>query len=168
MIIEFNGNTPKIQSGVFLASSADIIGDVVLANDVSVWYNSVIRGDFNSIIVEDSSNIQDNSILHVDADEPLSIGKNTTIGHGCIIHGCTIGNSCLIGMGSLIMNRVTIGSNCIIGAGTLITQDTKIPDNSVVVGRPGKIIRQITKSDLAYINSNAKAYVSLKNKYLNR
>ena len=167
MIIEFNGNTPKIQSGVFLASSADVIGDVVLANDVSVWYNSVIRGDFNAINIGAGTNVQDNSILHVDVDEPLIISQNTTIGHNCIIHGCTIDNSCLIGMGSLIMNRVQIGSGCIIGAGTLITQDTIIPDNSVVVGRPGKIIRQITQSDLAYINSNAKAYVSLKNKYLN-
>ena len=168
MIVEFNGNTPKIPSSTFVAHSADIIGNVVLGNDVSVWHNSVIRGDFNSIIVEDSSNIQDNSVLHVDPNEPLHIGTNTTIGHGCIIHGCTIGNSCLIGMGSLIMNRAVIGSNCIIAAGTLITQDTIIPDNSIVLGRPGKISKQISKSDLEYINSNAKAYVTFKNKYLNQ
>ena len=98
MIVEFNGNTPKIPSSTFVAHSADIIGNVVLGNDVSVWHNSVIRGDFNSIIVEDSSNIQDNSVLHVDPNEPLHIGTNTTIGHGCIIHGCTNGNSFLIGM----------------------------------------------------------------------
>jgi len=168
MITGFNGITPQIPSSTYVAHSADIIGNVVLGNDVSVWHNSVIRGDFNSIVVEDSSNIQDNSVLHVDSNEPLHIGTNTTIGHGCIIHGCTIGNSCLIGMGSLIMNRAMIGSNCIIGAGTLITQDTKIPDNSIVLGRPGKISKQISQSDLEYINSNAKAYVALKNKYLNQ
>ena len=168
MITGFNGITPQIPSSTYVAHSADIIGNVVLGNDVSVWHNSVIRGDFNSIVVEDSSNIQDNSVLHVDSNEPLHIGTNTTIGHGCIIHGCTIGNSCLIGMGSLIMNRAIIGSNCIIGAGTLITQDTKIPDNSIVLGRPGKISKQISQSDLEYINSNAKAYVALKNKYLNQ
>ncbi|MCH2379941.1 MAG: gamma carbonic anhydrase family protein [Nitrososphaerales archaeon] len=168
MITGFNGITPQIPSSTYVAHSADVIGNVVLGNDVSVWHNSVIRGDFNSIVVEDSSNIQDNSVLHVDSNEPLHIGTNTTIGHGCIIHGCTIGNSCLIGMGSLIMNRAMIGSNCIIGAGTLITQDTKIPDNSIVLGRPGKISKQISQSDLEYINSNAKAYVALKNKYLNQ
>ena len=148
MITGFNGITPQIPSSTYVAHSADVIGNVVLGNDVSVWHNSVIRGDFNSIVVEDSSNIQDNSVLHVDSNEPLHIGTNTTIGHGCIIHGCTIGNSCLIGMGSLIMNRAMIGSNCIIGAGTLITQDTKIPDNSIVLGRPGKISKQISQSDL--------------------
>jgi len=168
MITRFNGITPQIPSSTYVAHSADVVGNVVLGNDVSVWHNSVIRGDFNSIVVEDSSNIQDNSVLHVDSNEPLHIGTNTTIGHGCIIHGCTIGNSCLIGMGSLIMNRAMIGSNCIIGAGTLITQDTKIPDNSIVLGRPGKISKQILQSDLEYINSNAKAYVALKNKYLNQ
>jgi len=168
MITGFNGITPQIPSSTYVAHSADVVGNVVLGNDVSVWHNSVIRGDFNSIVVEDSSNIQDNSVLHVDSNEPLHIGTNTTIGHGCIIHGCTIGNSCLIGMGSLIMNRAMIGSNCIIGAGTLITQDTKIPDNSIVLGRPGKISKQISQSDLEYINSNAKAYVALKNKYLNQ
>ena len=104
MITGFNGITPQIPSSTYVADSADIIGNVVLGNDVSVWHNSVIRGDFNSIVIEDSSNIQDNSVLHVDSNEPLHIGTNTTIGHGCIIHGCTIGNSCLIGMGSLIMN----------------------------------------------------------------
>ena len=168
MITGFNGITPQIPSSTYVAHSADVVGNVVLGNDVSVWHNSVIRGDFNSIVVEDSSNIQDNSVLHVDSNEPLHIGTNTTIGHGCIIHGCTIGNSCLIGMGSLIMNRAMIGSNCIIGAGTLITQDTKIPDNSIVLGRPGKISKQISQSDVEYINSNAKAYVALKNKYLNQ
>ena len=168
MITGFNGITPQIPSSTYVAHSADVVGNVVLGNDVSVWHNSVIRGDFNSIVIEDSSNIQDNSVLHVDSNEPLHIGTNTTIGHGCIIHGCTIGNSCLIGMGSLIMNRAMIGSNCIIGAGTLITQDTKIPDNSIVLGRPGKISKQISQSDLEYINSNAKAYVALKNKYLNQ
>ena len=168
MITGFNGITPQIPSSTYVAHSADIIGNVVFGNDVSVWHNSVIRGDFNSIVVEDSSNNQDNSVLHVDSNEPLHIGTNTTIGHGCIIHGCTIGNSCLIGMGSLIMNRAMIGSNCIIGAGTLITQDTKIPDNSIVLGRPGIISKQISQSDLENINSNATAYVALKNKYLNQ
>ena len=168
MIIEFRGKKPKFSSSTFLASSADVIGDVVIGNDVSVWYNSVIRGDFNIINIGDGTNIQDNSVLHVDIGEPLKIGQNTTIGHSCIIHGCTIGDSCLIGMGSLVMNRVVIGSNCIIGAGTLITQDTIIPDNSVVVGRPGKILRQTNKSDLDYINNNAQTYITLKNKYLKK
>ncbi len=167
MIKSFNGTNPVIHSRAFIAINASIIGNVVIENDVSVWYNSVIRGDFNAINIGSGTNIQDNSVLHVDVDEPLMIGQNTTIGHNCIIHGCTIDNSCLIGMGSLIMNRVQIGSGCIIGAGTLITQDTIIPDNSVVVGRPGKIIRQTNKSDLDYIHANAQEYIDLKNKYLN-
>ena len=167
MIESFNGRNPVIASSAFIAINASVIGDVVIGNDVSAWYNSVIRGDFNAINIGAGSNIQDNSVLHVDVDEPLKIGKNITIGHNCIIHGCIIDNHCLIGMGSIIMNRVEIGSNCIIGAGTLITQNTIIPSNSVVVGRPGKIIRQTNKSDLDYIHANAQEYIDLKNKYLN-
>ena len=112
MITGFNGITPQIPSSTYVANSADIIGNVVLGNDVSIWNNSVIRGDFNSIVVEDSSNIQDNSVLHVDSNEPLHIGTNTTIGHGCIIHGCTIGNSCLIGMGSVSYTHLTLPTIC--------------------------------------------------------
>ena len=168
-ISDFLGTFPKfVQGSTFVATSADVIGNVVLEKDVSIWYNSTIRGDFNSINIGERTNVQDNSVLHVDVNEPLKVGKNTTIGHSCIIHGCTIADSCLIGMGSLIMNGVVIGSNCIIGAGTLITQNTIIPDNSVVVGRPGKVLRQTNKSDLDYINNNAREYVDLKNNYINR
>ena len=166
MIESFHGINPVIASNAYIAINASIIGDVKIESDVSVWYNSVIRGDFNTINIGTGSNIQDNSVLHVDVDEPLNIRKKITIGHNCIIHGCKIDNYCLIGMGSIIMNRVEIGSNCIIGAGTLITQNTIIPNNSVVVGRPGKIIRQTNKSDLDYIHKNAQEYIDLKNKYL--
>ena len=166
MIESFHGINPVIASNAYIAINASIIGDVKIESDVSVWYNSVIRGDFNTINIGAGSNIQDNSVLHVDVDEPLNIRKKITIGHNCIIHGCKIDNYCLIGMGSIIMNRVEIGSNCIIGAGTLITQNTIIPNNSVVVGRPGKIIRQTNKSDLDYIHKNAQEYIDLKNKYL--
>ncbi len=162
----FLSKKPVIGKNVFISNSSDIIGDVSLKDDSSVWFNAVVRGDFSSIIVGVGSNIQDNSVVHVDDKISTSVGDYTTIGHNCIIHGCNIGSYSLIGMGSIILNGAVIGNNCIIGAGTLITQNSEIPDNSLVFGSPGKIIRTITNDEKNKIKLNADTYIELKNKYL--
>ncbi|PCJ18187.1 MAG: gamma carbonic anhydrase family protein [Candidatus Cloacimonadota bacterium] len=152
---------PKLEEGVFVAPGARIIGDVCIGANVGVWYNTVIRGDVNSIAIGSGTNIQDNSLLHVETDIcPLKIGSDVTIGHQVILHGCTIGDRCLIGMGAIVMNDAVIGNDCIIGAGALITEKTIIPEGSVVIGRPGKVIRQLTDVEKKGLKTSAKKYVN--------
>jgi len=163
---KFGNKNPVIGKNVFISNSSTVIGDVFLDDDTSVWFNAVVRADFSSIVVGVGSNIQDNSVIHVDDKIPTKIGRYTTVGHNCIIHGCNVGSYSLIGMGSIILNGAIIGTNCIIGAGTLITQNTKIPDDSLVLGSPGKIIRTINSYEKNKIKLNAETYIELKNKYI--
>ena len=142
----------------WVAPNATIIGDVTLDKNSSVWFNATLRGDIENIHVGEGSNVQDGSVLHTDPGYPLKIGKNVTIGHLVMLHGCTIGNNSLIGIGAVILNNAKIGNNCIIGAKTLITENKAIPDNSLVVGSPGKIIRQVTPEEINLITENAKHY----------
>lgn len=139
---------PTLSRNVFVASGAKIIGDVFLDSESSIWYNTVLRGDINSIIVGKRTNIQDNSVLHVENDQGVIVGESVTIGHGAIIHGCKIKDGVLIGMGAIIMNGCTIGEGSIIGAGTLIKENSDIPPFSLVVGVPGKAIRSLSKKTL--------------------
>ena len=134
-------------------------GNVILGKDVSVWYNAVIRGDSDAIEIEEGTNVQDGCVIHVDAGFPVHIGKRVTIGHGAILHGCTIEDEVLIGMGAIVMNGASIGTHSIIGAGALIPENTQIPANSVVVGCPGNIIKQTTKEQVEMIINNAKQYI---------
>ena len=131
----------------------------------SVWFNATIRGDIENIHVGEGSNVQDGSVLHTDPGYPLKIGKNVTIGHLVMLHGCTIGDNSLIGIGAVILNNAKIGKNCIIGAKALITENKEIPDNSLVVGSPGKIIRAVTAEEINLITENAKHYQSNWKKY---
>ena len=142
----------------WVAPNATIIGDVTLDKNSSVWFNATIRGDIENIHVGEGSNVQDGSVLHTDPGFPLKIGKNVTIGHLVMLHGCTIGDNSLIGIGAVILNNVKIGNNCIIGAKALITENKEIPDNSLVVGSPGKIIREVTPEEINLITENAKHY----------
>ncbi len=142
----------------WVAPNATIIGDVTLDKNSSVWFNATIRGDIENIHVGEGSNVQDGSVLHTDPGYPLKIGKNVTIGHLVMLHGCTIGDNCLIGIGAVILNNAKIGNNCIIGAKALITENKEIPDNSLVVGSPGKIIREVTPEEINLITENAKHY----------
>lgn len=128
---------------VFIAPGAIVIGDVSLGDNVSVWYQAVLRADNDKIIIGNRTNIQDGAILHVDSGVPVIIGEDNVVGHAAVLHGCTIGNNNLIGIRATIMNNVTIGNCCIIGANTLITENTVIPDYSMVLGSPGKIMRQL-------------------------
>jgi len=142
----------------FIAPNAAVIGDVTLERDASVWFSATLRGDNEPILIGEGSNVQDGSVLHTDPGFPIKIGKNVSIGHMVMVHGCTIGDNTLIGIGSIILNGAKIGKNCLIGANTLITEGKEIPDGSVVLGSPGKIIREAAMSDLALIAGAAKSY----------
>lgn len=151
--------TPVFGKNVYIAPGAVVRGDVTLGDHSSVWFHTVIRAEAGSAVIGADTNIQDNSVIHVDHGADVAIGSQVTIGHGAIIHGCTIQDNSLIGMGAIIMNHAVIGKNCIIGAGTLITQNTVIPDNSLVIGNPGKILRPVTKEEIEDIRQNASYYV---------
>ncbi len=142
----------------FFADNASIIGDVTLEDYTSVWYNAVIRGDEDSIIIGEGTNIQDGAILHTDKNHKCILGKNVTIGQKAMVHGCTIADNSLIGINSVVMNGAKIGSNCIIGSCALIPEGKEIPDGSLVLGVPGKIIRQTNEKDLIIIKSAAEVY----------
>ena len=167
MIYDFENKSLKREGKTWIAPNASIIGDIVIKNDASIWFNAVLRGDIERIIVGESSNIQDGSVLHTDPGCPLTIGNGVTIGHMAMLHGCTIGNSTLIGIGSIILNKSNIGNNCIIGANTLVTENKTIPDNSLVVRSPFKIVREVTQKEIEQIKNNSIEYVKEWKKYKN-
>ena len=143
----------------YIAPNATVIGSVVLEHNASVWFNAVIRGDNDEIVIGEGSNVQDGSVLHTDPGVKLIIGKGVTVGHMVMLHGCEICDNTLIGIKSVILNNVKIGRNCIIGANSLITEGKEIPDNSLVMGSPGKVVREINEKDLLRIRMNAENYV---------
>ncbi len=143
----------------FIAHNATVIGSVVLENDASVWFNTVIRGDNFPILIGERSNIQDSSVLHTDEGVPMTIGSNVTVGHQVVLHGCSIGDGSLIGIKAVILNHAKIGKQCLIGASTLITEGKEIPDRSLVVGSPGKIVRRLTDEEVSFLLWNADHYV---------
>jgi carbonic anhydrase/acetyltransferase-like protein (isoleucine patch superfamily) len=148
-----------IDESVFIAPGAQIVGNVQIGKDSAVWYNAVVRGDSATVVVGKRTNIQDLACLHVDKQYKLEIGDGVTIGHSAIVHGCTVGNNVLIGMGAIIMNGAHIGNNCIIGAGALVTENVEIPDGSMVYGSPAKVIRPLTDREIQGIRENADLYV---------
>lgn len=143
----------------WIAANASVIGQVTLEAGASVWFGAVIRGDNDPIIVGEGSNIQENCVLHTDPGYTLTIGKDVTVGHMAMLHGCTVGDNSLIGIGAVVLNGAKIGANCIVGAKTLITENTVIPDNSMVVGAPGRIIKQVSPEAIANLTRIAKHYV---------
>ena len=167
-LYSLDGIGPKLPVGFsFIAPSASLIGNIDIGEDASVWFGVVIRGDNENISLGRSSNIQDNSVVHTDPGYPVNIGEGSTIGHNAIIHGCTIGNNSLVGMGAKILNGAIIGNNCLIGAGALITQDKNIPDNSIVMGAPGKIIRQLDDVMIKTLAKSAEIYVENARRFAN-
>jgi carbonic anhydrase/acetyltransferase-like protein (isoleucine patch superfamily) len=160
MIYELDGISPDLPPiGEFwVAPDANLIGRVKLLAGTSVWFGATLRGDNELIEVGTGSNVQENCVLHTDLGFPLTIGINCTIGHKAMLHGCTIGDQSLIGMGSIVLNGASIGDNCLIGAGTLITEGKVIPDNSLVVGSPGKVMRQLSASEISGLLKSAKTY----------
>ena len=152
--------TPKTaENGDFwVAENAVVVGNVDIRADASVWFNTVIRGDNERIVIGEGSNVQDGCVLHTDPGFPMEIGPQSTIGHMVMLHGCRIGRNSLIGIGAILLNGAVIGENCLVGAGALITEGKVIPDNSVVLGAPGKIIRQTSEQDLALIRRATENY----------
>ncbi len=154
------GERKVVTRGDFwVADNATVIGSVILENNASVWFNTVIRGDNDLITIGEGSNVQDNSVLHTDEGVKLAVGRNVTIGHQVMLHGCTVGDGSLIGIKSTILNNARIGKHCLIGAHALITEGKEIPDRSLVVGSPGKVVRQLTDEEVQRLLENAEHYV---------
>jgi carbonic anhydrase/acetyltransferase-like protein (isoleucine patch superfamily) len=143
----------------WVADNATVIGSVILENNSSVWFNTVVRGDNDLITIGEGSNVQDNSVLHTDEGVKLTVGRNVTIGHQVMLHGCTIGDGSLIGIKATVLNNARIGRHCLIGAHALITEGKEIPDRSLVVGAPGKVVRQLTDEEVQRLLWNAEHYV---------
>ncbi|MDD5181958.1 MAG: gamma carbonic anhydrase family protein [Candidatus Nanoarchaeia archaeon] len=149
----------------YIHPSAVLLGTISLGRNISIWPNAVLRADYNSITIGDSTNIQDNVTIHSDKQNKVTIGSNVSVGHAAIIHGCKIKDSCIIGMGAIIMDNAEIGENCIIAAGALVSPNKKIPNNSLVKGIPGVIERELTPAEVQSIRENAAEYLLLKDRY---
>lgn len=167
MIRSFQGKSPRIAPGAYVDSAATLIGDVTLAEDASVWPGAVLRGDVHSIRLGLRTNIQDNSVLHGMKDlYPVVLADDVTVGHGVLLHGCTVESRCLIGMGAVILNNARIGAGSIVAAGTLIPEGAVIPPGSLVMGSPGKVRRMLSPEEQEGILAYSKRYVGYKNNYL--
>ena len=158
-IYALDGVHPEMEGEHWIAPSAQVMGRVVLKKNASVWFGAVLRGDNDPITIGENTNIQDGSVLHTDMGQPLTIGANCTIGHMVMLHGCTIGENTLIGIGSVILNGAKIGKNCLIGARSLITEGKEIPDNSMVMGAPAKVVREMSPQQVQGITASALHYV---------
>jgi len=156
----FLRKSPVVGSGVYIARGAVVLGDVTLGARSSVWYNAVLRGDINRIVVGEDSNIQDNAVVHLADDFPCLIGRHVTVGHSAIVHACTVGDECLIGMGATILDGAVIGAQSIVGANALVTQGTVIPPGSLVLGSPAKVVRALSPDDRAALRAWADKYVA--------
>ena len=158
-IYQLGDRKPVIPASCYVAETATIIGDVTLGERVSVLFGAVIRGDNDPITIGDDSNVQDNCVLHSDPGLPLTIGKGVTIGHQAMLHGCTIGEGSLVGIQAVILNGAVIGRNCLVGAGAVVTEGKTFPDNSLILGAPAKVVRELSAEDVARLRANAKTYV---------
>ena len=150
---------PALGKNVYIAKGAVVLGDVTLGDAASVWYNAVLRGDINRIVVGHHTNIQDNAVLHLAEDLPCLVGNYVTVGHAAILHACTLGDECLIGMGAVILDGAELGAQCLVGARALVTQHTKIPEGSLVLGAPAKVVRALTLQERAALKGWAEKYV---------
>ena len=157
--------TPHLSGTHWIAPNATVIGDVRLGENVSIWWNAVLRGDNDPITIGDNSNIQDGSVLHTDEGVPMNIGQNVTVGHLVMLHGCTVGDNSLIGIGSVVLNRAVIGKNSIVGANTLIPEGKVFPDGVLIVGSPGKVVRELTPEQIAGLQHSAEHYVDNARRY---
>lgn len=162
----FRGQSPRIHDTCFVESSAQIIGDVTLEEGASIWFNAVVRGDVNPIRVGPRSNIQDLCLIHVLSDRySTSVGEDVTVGHHVVLHGCTVGNRVLVGVGAIVLDGVEIGDDCIIAAGAVLTPGTHVPAGSLVMGMPGRVNRLLNEGEKASVLQSAKRYVTLAEEY---
>lgn len=165
LIKDYLDQKPRISEKAKIFENACIVGDVWIKDDVSVWFNATIRGDMAEVVIQEGTNIQDNAVIHTNFSTPTYIGKNVTVGHGAIIHGATIHDDCLIGMGSIILDKAVIMEECLIGAGALIPPGKVIPKRSLVVGNPMRIVRELTEEEIKANQTNSLNYVKLMNEF---
>jgi carbonic anhydrase/acetyltransferase-like protein (isoleucine patch superfamily) len=164
-VYQLDAQTPDIADSAWVADNAQVIGDVHMAAESSVWFSSVVRGDTATIRIGEGTNIQDGSVLHADVGIPLTIGKHVTVGHMVQLHGCTIGDESLIGIGAIVLNGAKIGKNCLVGAGSLVTEGKEFPDGSMILGSPAKVVRQLTPEQIEGLRRSAQHYVNNKNRF---
>lgn len=165
MIYQFEERMPSLPDEYYVADSAEVIGDVRLGSQSSVWFGTVLRGDIEPILVGERSNIQDNSVAHTSRNQPVVVGDDVTVGHKVVLHGCKVGNNCLIGMGTILLDGCVIGDNCIIGAGSVVGQGREIPAGSLAVGTPARVVRNLSEEDFNNIRGFAERYVALQARY---
>ena len=158
-IYELGGMAPRVADTAWVADSAQLIGNVVLGEGASVWFGTVVRGDTECITIGAGSNIQDASVLHADAGQPLVVGERVTVGHQVMLHGCTIGDESLIGIGAVVLNGAKIGKNCLVGAGALVTEGKEFPDGSMIIGAPAKAVRELTPEQIEGLRQSARHYI---------
>ncbi|MCR8842945.1 gamma carbonic anhydrase family protein [Paenibacillus sp. SC116] len=159
MLIPYNHIIPNIHQSVYVADGAKIIGDVTVGAQSTIWFNAVLRGDLAPIIIGESANIQDGVIGHVNTNQPLIVGSEVSVGHGAIIHGCTLGKGTLIGMGAIVLNGADIGEYALIGAGSVVTENKSIPAYTLSIGSPARVIRELTEEDLQRMKRTTESYV---------
>jgi carbonic anhydrase/acetyltransferase-like protein (isoleucine patch superfamily) len=164
-VYQLDALTPQISDTAWVADNAQVMGDVHMATDSSVWFSSVVRGDSATIRIGEGTNIQDGSVLHADVGIPLTIGKYVTVGHMVQLHGCTIGDESLIGIGAVVLNGAKIGKNCLVGAGSLVTEGKEFPDGSMILGSPAKVVRELTPEQIEGLRRSAQHYVTNKNRF---
>ena len=159
MIKNYNNYKPELHPTAYVSEHALVMGKVKLAKDSSIWPGCVLRGDVEDIIIGEATNLQDGTIVHTNYDQPTIIGKNVTVGHGVILHGCTVGDNCLIGMGAILLDGCSIGDNCIVAAGSVVTENTKISEGLMVLGIPARVKRDVTDEDKVLIKNRAVEYI---------
>lgn len=165
MIYRYMGNSPEIDKSVFIAPTATLIGRVKVAAGASIWFNTILRGDINSVEVGKNSNIQDNCVLHVTNEHAVRVAERVTVGHGVILHGCTVESDCLIGMGSILLDGVVINEGSLVAAGAVVSPGTQVPANSLVMGIPGKVVRTLSVEERSRMSTNWNSYVSYAQEY---
>lgn len=158
-IYELDGVAPQVAASAWVADSGQVMGDVVLGEDASVWFGTVVRGDTARITIGAGTNVQDASVLHADIGQPLVIGECVTVGHQVMLHGCTVGDESLIGIGAIVLNGAKIGRNCLVGAGSLVTEGKEFPDGSMILGSPAKVVRQLTPEQIEGLRQSARHYM---------
>jgi carbonic anhydrase/acetyltransferase-like protein (isoleucine patch superfamily) len=159
-IYQLGDHAPEIDASAFVADSANLIGKVTIAANASVWYEVTIRGDNERITIGENSNVQEGTVMHTDVGFPLTVGKNVTVGHQAMLHGCTVGDGSLIGIQAVVLNGARIGKGCLVGAGALVTEGKEFPDNSLILGSPAKVVRTLTEDDLRRLAASAASYVA--------
>ena len=159
-LYQLDEHSPRLAAGAWVADSAQVIGNVELAEDANVWFGAILRGDTELLKIGKGSNVQDGSVLHADIGFPVTLGENVTVGHKVMLHGCTVGDGSLIGIQAVVLNGAKIGRHCLVGAGALVTEGKEFPDGSMIIGSPAKVVRQLTLEQIAGLQRSAEHYVA--------